>query len=362
MNNKNWSDVPEMVALNFTSRCNLNCNYCFEKVNRNQAQDATFSETLSVLNQLDSLGVPDVLLEGGEVFASPFITELLSRLNDYKIKFHLITNGTLLTPKLADMISQLDLTVGVSLDGHIPELNSHRGDEITFYKAVSAIKLLISKGITTHVNCTVTRNNADSIEQFIEFCNKLKVHGIVLQEIHCSGRADNQFFLNNHISNGQASLIKDIYEEGKRKYPTMDFETSELFFWSDAPGRFLRACNPNLEYKPKKLFRCSAGRSSCVITSNLDVIPCGILENFSCGNLREKSFKEIWHRSERLYLIRRMSEFRADKIPGCEECIYNPICDGGCRGDMFNYANDWLAPNIMCPHRNSKEIVTTRIS
>lgn len=359
MNNKNWIDVPESVAFSVTSKCNLKCTYCFEDVNNKQTQDATFSETLSVLNQLESMGVPEVLLEGGEIFAAPFIMELLNRLTDYKIRFHLITNGTLITPKLADMISKVNLSIGVSLDGHTPALNSHRGGKKIFYEILSAIETLISKGVTTYVNCTVTKGNADSVEQLIELCNKLKVNGVVFQELHCSGKADKTFYINNHISIAQADLIKEIYEKYKRKYPHIDIvdpELSEVFFWLNTPKRYLKACNPNLRYKPKKLFRCAAGRKFCVITSNLDVIPCGILENFSCGNLRKKSFKEIWNYSKHFNFIRQLSEFRVDTISTCIDCIYNPICDGGCRGDMFNYASDWLAPHILCPYNDFREI------
>lgn len=355
MKNRNWIDVPELVAFNVTSRCNLNCTYCFERVNSNQSQDASFGETISVLNQLDSFGVPEVLLEGGEIFAAPFIKELLSMLSDYNIRFHLITNGTLLTPKLADMISKIDLSVGVSLDGHTPELNLYRGGEKIFYKILSAIEMLVSRGVTTYVNCTVTRHNVDFIKQLIELCDELNVYGIVLQQLHCSGNADKMFYFTNFINYIQMKKAKDIYEKAKHEYPRMHIVNSELFDWIDVPERYLKVCNPDLEYKPKKIHRCAAGRRFCVITSNLDVIPCGILENFNCGNLREKSLKEIWNNSEGLNFIRRISEFRVDEISTCKDCIYNPICDGGCRGDMFNYIGDWLAPHIFCPYKNFKE-------
>jgi radical SAM protein with 4Fe4S-binding SPASM domain len=350
MEKKNWFDTPESAAINVTNRCNLKCKYCFQNINTKRSQEATFEEIISILNQLDSLEVQDILLEGGEIFAAPFIEKLLRKLNDYKMKFHMITNGTLLTPKLVDMIAQTNLSVGVSLDGSTPELNSQRGGEEIYSKVLSAIEMLVSRGINTAINCTVTKNNVDSIEQLIELGNKLNVYGIVFQELHCSGKADKNYFKSNFVSCSQLTRFKEVYERATSKYPHIDFVNSENFCLLEAPERYLKICNPDSEYKPKKIFRCAAGRKFCVITPSLDVIPCGILEDYSCGNLREKSFKEIWQNSERLNFIRHISELRVDKISICKNCIYNPVCDGGCRGDMFNYTGDWLAPHIFCPN------------
>ncbi|MCO5383785.1 MAG: radical SAM protein [Methanosarcina barkeri] len=354
MEKKNWLDAPDSVAFNVTNKCNLKCEYCFQNNNTKISQEASFEEVISVLNQLDSLKVSDVLLEGGEIFASPFIEKLLCKLDNYKIKFHVITNGTLLTPELVDKISQTNLSIGVSLDGHTPELNSQRGGKEVYYKILSAIEMLVSRGITTYVNCTVTKNNADSLDQLIELCNKLNVHGIVFQRLHCSAKADKNYFYNNSISYSQLVGFNSIYERAKSKYPHIYFMECELFCFLDAPERYLKVCNPDFEYKPKEIFRCAAGRKFCVITPNLDVVPCGILEDYPCGNLRENSFIEIWQNSERLNFIRHISKLRVDEISMCRDCTYNPICDGGCRADMFHYAEAWLAPHFLCPNSKSE--------
>lgn len=144
--------------------------------------------------------------------------------------------------------------------------------------------------------------------------------------------------------------LKNVYEKAISKYPCIDIVNSEIFDLLNTSERYSKVCYSDKEYKPKKFFRCAAGRNFCVITSNLDIIPCGILEKFACGNLREKSFIDIWRNSEKLDFIRQISELRVDKISVCKDCTYNPICDGGCRGDMFNYIGDWFAPHIFCPY------------
>lgn len=355
MNQKNWSDVPELVAFNVTNKCNLRCTYCFQSQAGDHNQDASMGEIISVLDELNSLGVAEVLLEGGEIFVLPDIHEILFRLQKYKFRAHLITNGTLINDELAELLAETGVSIGVSLDGPTPAYNSHRGGKGVFYQALDAVKLLAAKEVPVYVNCTVTVENADVIEELIDLSARLGADGIVLQQLHCSGRADRNYYREHFLTLDQSLKLKKVFTEAKIHYPTMDFVESEIFDWVNIPDRFMNTCDPALRYKPMKLFRCAAGRKFCVIKSNLDVILCGILEEYSCGNLREKSFREIWSSSERLHFIRNLSEKRVDQIPGCKDCPYNPICDGGCRGDAFNYSGDWLAVHLCCPYRDRNE-------
>ncbi len=348
MEDRNWIDVPELVGFNITSRCNLKCSYCFEDVSRQVAEDASLDEVLSVLKQVDTLGVPEILLEGGEIFAAPFIEELLPKLRDYHFRTHIITNGTLMTEKTADAVADLNISIGVSIDGPTPEHNAFRG-ATAFHKAISTVELLVAKGATTYVNCTVTKSNANALGQLAELSHNLGVYGLVFQQLHCGGRADASFYKENYLALSQQQALKDLLPALRAKYPDIYFVESEVLDFLNVPERFTKVCNPEFVYKPKKVFRCAAGRRFCLIQSNLDVIPCGILGDFPCGNLRDQPFEDIWRHGEGFSFIRRISELRVDHIPGCKDCIHNPICDGGCRGDMFNYAGDWFATHIFCP-------------
>ena len=347
---KNWSFKPDLIGFNLTSKCNLNCKYCFEDKNSKKI-DPSYDEVVTILQQIDDFGVSEVLLEGGEIFFIPFIHRLLKILPNFNFRTHIISNGTLIDRKLSEILKDINISIGISLDGPNPESNILRGSNV-LNKVLSGIKELIRNDVVTYVNCTVTDSNIGLIPEFVELCQKLNVNGIVFQQLHCSGSANATFYKNNFSTLQNLKSAYDIYKVLQQKNSEIHFVDSELFDFVKIPERYSEYCNPSIKYKPQKIFRCAAGRRFCMITSNLDVIPCGIIENFPCGNLREADLKSIWENSENLNYIRNISEIRVDNIEGCKQCVYKPICDGGCRGDMFNYSGDWFATHIFCPYSN----------
>lgn len=354
---KNWTDIPELVAFNVTARCNLRCKYCFEGLTKNPPEPS-LEEVLGILNQLDEIGVPEILLEGGEIFAARFAKKLLSSLRNYRIKPHIISNGLLITEDIARELSELKISIGISLDGPAPEYNLYRGKK-AFLKAVHAISLLVKNGVTVYVNCTVTQANIDLIPQLAELCHKLNVYGLVLQQLHCSGAADANFYHENLITLSQQQHLMNLLPDLQEKYPDLYFVESEVLDLINVPNRYKKVCKTDVDYWPKRIFRCAAGRRFCVIQADLEIIPCGILSNYRCGNLRHQTFSEIWQTSPQLQALRQLCEIRVDQIPGCGQCHYNPVCDGGCRGDVYNFSNNWLAQHPTCPLKREADSTTT---
>jgi uncharacterized protein len=132
--------VPQYRAYSLTvltsTSCNLGCGYCFQ----NTGQDAVggsrpprieharlTSQTITaILDFVRSrmseahLDYLKVMLFGGEPLLNPrACRELLARAREYGMTHgSMITNGTLLTPRLAEQLSQLGLsTVQVTFDG-----------------------------------------------------------------------------------------------------------------------------------------------------------------------------------------------------------------------------------------------------
>jgi radical SAM protein with 4Fe4S-binding SPASM domain len=343
---RNWIDVPELVAFNITSRCNLRCRYCFQGTQSTDIE-ASLADIVGVLDQLEAMGVSELLIEGGEVFAYPQIHDLLSRLTSYHIRFHIISNGTLIDTRIATLLNAFDLSIGISLDGPTREYSTMRGGK-SHDRALATLRTLSAHQVQTYVNCTVTRDNIKAIEGLARLCADLGVYGLVLQQLHCSGMSDGTFYRNSLISLADQQSLFVLIPQLKTRHPSLQFVESEVLDLANVPERYTRVCDPTETYLPKRIFRCGAGRRFCVITADLDIIPCGVLPNFKCGNLRQSTFRDIWQGSSQLTWLREFCETRVDSIPGCGECKYAAVCDGGCRADMFNMTGNWLAPHVTC--------------
>ena len=90
-------------------------------------------------------------------------------------------------------------------------------------------------------------------------------------------------------------------------------------------------------YKKQPL--CGAGINDCCITENGDVYPCAGWQDFVLGNVYEQSLKEIWEKSEKAAIIRKVTQ--AD-FPQCIDCDARNYCSrclvrnyNECNGDMF---------------------------
>jgi len=81
---------------------------------------------------------------------------------------------------------------------------------------------------------------------------------------------------------------------------------------------------------------CIAGLSYCRIYPTGEVTPCPYLP-IKLGNIREKSFKDIWLNSE---ILKNLRDF--NKLKGkCGICEYRDTC-GGCRARAYGLTSNFL--------------------
>jgi radical SAM protein with 4Fe4S-binding SPASM domain len=88
---------------------------------------------------------------------------------------------------------------------------------------------------------------------------------------------------------------------------------------------------------------CGAGKLTARLMVDGTLTPCVFLPN-PAGNLRERSFREIWETSPLLKMIRD----RDDLVSGnCGGCQYKKIC-GGCRAVSMSYYGDPMKGASSC--------------
>lgn len=193
LESRKQNDKKLNLWIYFTSNCNLNCSYCYEKsdLSSNYGQSDMAFETIQHLvlwckryvekNCIDEISIT---LTGGEPFLYPQGLEYFMRLldNHYltKIcKFTVITNGFVMTDETIRFIANYCNTVQITLDGPEEIHNARRitgNNEGTFKSIVRNIIKIISKTkITMIIRINVDSSNMNHIEKLIKTLDKYQL-------------------------------------------------------------------------------------------------------------------------------------------------------------------------------------------
>jgi radical SAM protein with 4Fe4S-binding SPASM domain len=92
----------------------------------------------------------------------------------------------------------------------------------------------------------------------------------------------------------------------------------------------------------KNMLTCKAGKAVGAITPYGDVQPC-ILMPFVLGNLKEKSFRDIWYDNENK-MLNQLRELRSSDLVTCSKCRNISFCIR-CPGVAYIETNTLVAPS-----------------
>ncbi len=281
--------------MELTKKCNLSCRHCYNV--KEKKQELTLRDFRNIFSQLASEGVLFLTFSGGEPFLRKDIQEITTLAREMNFAVRFFTNGTLIDEKMADFLKEANvLEVGVSLYG-----TSEVHDYITrvkgsFKKSIKALELLGERNVSTVIKFTLMKVNVNELKKVKELAIKLGAEFhfgyVVTPKINGSKEP-----LNLRVTPMQ---IKFLIESGEIPLPS--------------PSKV----------KPKKCVDsplCSAGRDMFAITAYGDLIPCVTIPK-KCGNLREKSFSEVWSSDE----LERLRKKRKKDLIACSSCVLNFVC------------------------------------
>jgi len=319
--------VPLVLSWNFTRRCNLKCAHCYINATTQElADELTTEESKRLIDQICEVSRPLLILSGGEPLLRSDVYEIISYGASKGLKMGLGSNGSLIDDAAARRLKDAGITtVSISLDSHIPEQHDEfRGVAGAWEKAVGAIKALRENGVLVQVNTTVTQQNYDQIDDIMSLAESLGVENFHL------------FFL---VPTGRGAKIADI---SPAKYESMiktvfaKAARHKLNVRPSCAPQFMRIAK-NMGLDMRQWIRgCIAGLYYCRVYANGDITPCPYLP-IKLGNIREKSFKEIWFGSD---MFKALRDFNALKGK-CGICEYKLVC-GGCRARAYGLSSDFI--------------------
>lgn len=353
-----YSKIPHSVRILLTNKCNLNCNFCLIDAQKYaKKEELQTSEWLKFFERLKELRVFNVSISGGEIFLRDDLFVLLKKLRENRMhRITLLTNGTLITEKIANQLNQLNIkNISISVDGLEETHDKIRGPG-SFKKTIKGLHNLTNIGIKPMISFTPIRSNYKELGALIDIISSMGLPSINVNTLSPEGRCINiyeEIFL--EFPN-QVKEVLDVVEEKKEKYPDIEIKC-HMGFHYHLPQSYQYFQKHPENYKIKYLKDgCGAASTSCTITSTGNVIPCEGLSTFLGGNIMEQDLLEIWNNSENLKIIRDLNKVSMDQNPYCKDCKYIYLCDGGCRATAHLVYDDLLAPSITCPFFKSPKL------
>jgi len=342
-----------LVAWEVTRGCNLNCVHCRAASERGPYPgELETSKSVEILGQIAGTGRPIVILTGGEPLLRKDIFDLARYGTGLGLRMVMATNGTLMNPDVAEKIKDSGIKrVSISLDGaNAREHDRFRQAPGAFEASLEGIAYLKEAGIEFQINTTVTRHNADHIQEILDMAVRLgaAAHHIFL--LVPTGRARDM--ADQEIDAVAYEKLLHWFYEAQRQVPMHLKATCAPHYYRVLRQEAHRR-GEKVDYQTYGLDAvtrgCLGGTAFCFISYEGIVQPCGYLE-LNCGDLKTSSFGSVWQDSELFKRLRDPLSYKGK----CGRCEYLRVC-GGCRARAFEATGDFLAEEPLCLHQPSRE-------
>ena len=276
----NRAGYPLYAAINITTRCNLDCVYCY--LQPRSGLDIRFDDFKKVIDDLFENSIFFVHISGGEPFIHPEFNKIVeytcSKIKDVSI----LTNGTIVRDVHIEYLKKITkrtpIKIQVSLDSVNSEINK-RTRKVNSEVILDNIKRLSSTGVLLAAGMVVTIHNINTIvESILELSDYIHYfHIMCIQDTEFDPSLEEKL-------QPDSKLLAGLWKELGRIQGQYDLDISK-------PPDFMLSNYKGCAYGAP----CAAAFTYLVIDPDLSVRPCDKLNSVILGNMHNNSIKAIWN-------------------------------------------------------------------
>lgn len=326
------------VNINISSKCNLNCVYCFahEGVYEGSYKDMSLDTLKEILDKLtqerhDSIPV-NVVLFGGEPLLRMDLVEYtvqyskaIGKTSEVKLIVDIFTNGTLIDENLITLIKDENcVRLLVSIDG-TPETTDYNRRAKNGKKVSEILKNKMSLILQIPENrviarCTLTEVHPNIVEK-TEYLNKLGFKNIVYDIAHCDPCVPiaNPSKLQRGLESELHGLANYLMKKIRQK------EGVNVNLLSETIAQILMN---NKKAQSPFVPKCPGGRTYVAIDTEGKIYPCHFLvgiEGFQIGDISIDGLK-----GKDMIVDNGIVDLSQSKFGNCITCMLRNICEGPC--------------------------------
>jgi SynChlorMet cassette radical SAM/SPASM protein ScmE len=332
--------TPRTVDIEITARCNLRCRYCYFFNNPAvEYRDVPASEWLAFFDELGAAGAMNVVLAGGEPFIREDLSALLDGIVRNRMRFSILTNGSLIDEKIAAFIASTHRCdhVQVSVDGSCAKTHDTCRGKGSFDGAIRGIRTLQRHQVKVAVRVTIHRHNVHDLDNIAR---------MLLEELGLAGFSTNSAGYLGTCRLNATDVLLNI-EERQLAMATLLRLTEKYQGRISAnagplaDGRMWRRMEEaRAQGAPAfsnggRLTACGCPNSQMAVRADGVMVPCSMLAHMELGHINQDLLLDVWQHSPVLNQLRQRHLVPLAATESCAGCSYSSYCTGNCPGLAF---------------------------
>lgn len=344
-----------VVVWNYTNACNLNCRHCYAAAGKApESAELTTEEGLRLIDDLAEFHVPVILLSGGEPLCRKDFLTLVTYAREKGIRVTLSTNGTLIDPAAAATIKAAGIGyVGISLDGVRERNDQFRGSAGAYDLALQGIRNLHKAGQRTGLRFTISQSNFRDIPAMFDLLEEEEIDRICFYHLVYSGRGS--ALRQEDLTHAQTREVMDLILERTLDLKRRGLTREVLMVDNHTDGVYLylkyRDTDPQRADYIRTLLRRNGGNRSGMAIGCIDpagnVHPDQFTWQHTLGNVRERSFSEIWTDTKQP-LLAKLKDRKPWLPETCLSCSWLDMCNGNFRTRAEAETGDFWGMDPAC--------------
>ena len=345
-----------VVVWNSTRTCNLKCRHCYMSSDAKKYNDELSTEEAKrFIDDLAEFNVPVLLFSGGEPLIRPDFFELAAYAAEKGVRPTLSTNGTLITPEVAQRIKDIGVGyVGISLDGLQDVNDQFRGMDGAFAAAMQGIKNCVAVDQRVGLRFTINHHNIEELENIFDFIERENIDRVCFYHLVYSGRGTEM--MAEDVTPEQSRKAMDIIIRRTRDFEARGLKKEILTVDNHCDGvyMYLKALaegDEALARQIEKYIAMNGGNRSGMAFGEVDpmgyVHPDQFTQHHTFGNVRERKFGDIWSDTT-VPLLAGMKDRKPLLKGRCSQCRFLDNCNGNFRTRAEAKTGDFWESDPSC--------------
>ena len=305
------SRSPVSGTIELTLRCPLTCSHCYNNLpmadREARSRELSYEEHCRIVDEITEAGCFWLLYTGGEIFARKDFLDIYTYAKQKGLLITLFTNGTLITPKIADYLTEWrPFSIEITLYGRTRETYEKlTGIPGSYDRCMRGIRLLMERNLPLSlktVAVSITKHEVWDMKRFAEeeLGLEFKFDAMINPRIDCS-----QSPLATRLKPEEVVAL-DL-EDPKRQAAWVTHTQASIdrvHLWADSDD----------------VYHCGGGIQSFSIDPYGKLSIC-VLSHFDTYDLRTGSFQEGWDG-----FLSKVRHKKKTRLTKCVACGLKEMC------------------------------------